>query len=69
MGTDIYKELVIHKFTITSSLAIGIDGISHEVALMHNGITVATLGSGLNKLYPMQHTGLADKIKEQGALV
>nr|WP_255479098.1 DNA-processing protein DprA [Arsenophonus endosymbiont of Aphis craccivora] len=32
-------------------------------------MTVAVLGSGLNKLYPTQHTSLADKIKEQGALV
>ncbi|HGJ5899654.1 DNA-processing protein DprA [Arsenophonus apicola] len=63
------QELVMHKFTITSGLAIGIDGISHRTALEHNGLTVAVLGSGLNKLYPTQHTALANKIKEQGALV
>ncbi|MFV9998124.1 MAG: DNA-processing protein DprA [Arsenophonus endosymbiont of Dermacentor nuttalli] len=63
------KEFVTHKFTITSGLAVGIDGVSHKAALMHNGITVVVLGSGLNKLYPMQHTSLADKIKEQGELV
>nr|CBA71371.1 DNA processing protein [Arsenophonus nasoniae] len=63
------QELVMHKFTITSGLAIGIDGISHKTALRNNGITLAVLGSGLNKLYPTQHTSLANKIKEKGALV
>ncbi|HGJ5860741.1 MAG TPA: DNA-processing protein DprA [Arsenophonus nasoniae] len=63
------QELVMHKFTITSGLAIGIDGISHKTALRINGITLAVLGSGLNKLYPTQHTSLANKIKEKGALV
>ncbi|MFS1539404.1 MAG: DNA-processing protein DprA [Candidatus Phlomobacter fragariae] len=63
------QELVTHKFIITSGLAIGIDGISHKAALKDNRINIDVLGSGLNKLYPIQHIGLADKIKEQGTLV
>ncbi|PAV01550.1 hypothetical protein CBG25_16065 [Arsenophonus sp. ENCA] len=39
------QELVHHKFTITSGLAIGIDGISHKTGLKHDGITVAVLGA------------------------
>ncbi len=55
--------------TITSGLAIGIDGISHEGALQAGGKTIAVLGSGLNCIYPARHLTLAQRIAEQGLLL
>lgn len=62
--------LVSSGFTVTSGLAMGIDGISHKATLDAEGKTIAVLGSGLMNRYPMRHSVLADRILEQdGALV
>ncbi len=55
--------------TITSGLAVGIDAAGHEAALLAPGLTVAVLGTGLDRVYPRRHAHLAARIREQGALV
>ncbi len=55
--------------TITSGLALGIDAASHEGALAGGGDTVAVCATGLDRIYPPQHTGLAERIRASGALV
>jgi DNA processing protein len=55
--------------TITSGLAIGIDQACHEAALQQ-GRTIAVLGSGLDRIYPGDNTGLAKRIVvARGAVV
>jgi DNA processing protein len=55
--------------TVTSGLALGIDAASHEGALHGGGLTVAVLGSGLDRIYPADNTALAQRIREHGALL
>jgi DNA processing protein len=55
--------------TITSGLALGIDAASHEGALRGGGQTVAVCATGLDSVYPTQHTGLAERIRASGALL
>ncbi len=56
-------------FTITSGLALGIDGAAHEGALAAKARTVAVTGTGLDRVYPAAHRDLAHLIAEQGALI
>lgn len=48
--------------SIVSGLALGIDAAAHRVALEHQGITVAVLGSGVDMIYPWPHRDLAQQI-------
>lgn len=62
-------SLAQQGWVITSGLALGVDGESHQGALAALGETIAVLGSGLDQIYPAQHKQLSDQIKAQGALV
>ncbi|MGL5701533.1 MAG: DNA-protecting protein DprA [Kluyvera sp.] len=60
------ESLAAQGVTITSGLALGIDGIAHRSALRAGGGTIAILGSGLNHIYPHRHRALAENIVENG---
>jgi DNA processing protein len=66
---NLTTQLVLQGFTIVSGLARGIDGIAHKVALEQNGRTIAVLGGGPDKIYPAEHTALADNIAKHGAVI
>jgi DNA processing protein len=52
--------------TVVSGLALGIDGASHAAAVHDLAPTVAVLGSGHERLVPMAHRRLADRILATG---
>ncbi len=62
-------ELASIGFTIVSGLAYGIDAAAHKGALDAGGRTIAVLGSGIDRIYPVQHAKLARDITERGAVV
>lgn len=51
-----------NNYVIVSGLAKGIDSFAHIGALNAGGRTVAVLGSGLDKIYPLENSELAKKI-------
>lgn len=63
------RDLVVKGFTIVSGMALGVDGVAHQAALEAGGRTIAVLGSGLNQIYPREHTQLYDEIIRSGAVV
>ena len=65
----IVGELVESGVTIVSGLAIGIDACAHRAAWEAGGRTLAVLGGGINRVYPVENLKLAKKIENSGALV
>lgn len=54
-------------FIIVSGLARGIDAAAHEAAITTG--TIAVLAGGLDRLYPPEHAGLADRIVAGGGAI
>lgn len=69
IARDFASELASNGVTIVSGLAQGIDYEAHQGALDVKGRTIAVLGSGIDVIYPRQHTQLARSIIANGALV
>lgn len=63
------EHLAARGITITSGLALGIDGAAHRGALRANGLTIAVCGTGLDRIYPARHHQLGKDILAEGALV
>ena len=65
---DLVMPLARQGVLIVSGLALGIDGVAHSTALTTNGITMAVLGSGIDRLcvYPSAHKQLSEKIITAG---
>ena len=72
-GRNTAREFAQHLsnagITITSGLASGIDGASHEGALQGLAGTIAVVAHGLDIVYPAQHQKLAQQITEHGAVI
>lgn len=69
MTKEIVKELVEAGVCIVSGLAIGIDTVAHETSLEYEGKTIAVLGSGLRKIFPVENVDLFKRIVSSGGCV
>lgn len=63
------RDLAACGFTVTSGLALGIDAEAHRGALAADGATIAVAGTGLERVYPSSHAGLAGEIVGAGGLL
>lgn len=63
------QALVSQGLTITSGLALGIDGEAHRATIKSSGYTIAVTGTGLDRVYPATHRDLAYSVVENGVMV
>ncbi|PLY00692.1 MAG: DNA-protecting protein DprA, partial [Desulfuromonas sp.] len=66
---ELAKNLALHDICVVSGLARGIDSAAHFGALDASGKTIAVLGCGIDQIYPRENTPLAERIKDNGALI
>lgn len=63
-------QLAARGLTVTSGLALGVDGAAHRGALsVADGLTIAVCATGLDRVYPARHRELAREIAARGLLV
>jgi DNA processing protein len=65
----ICREMVGNGYAIFSGLAYGIDMMAHRAAVESDGVTVAVLGCGIDRIYTDPAGRLWPKILEHGAIV
>jgi DNA processing protein len=72
-GRQITEELssflAANGMTVISGLARGVDSVAHKSALKAGGRTIGILGSGVDRIYPPEHRGLAEQMMESGAII
>lgn len=62
-------DLARQKVVIVSGMARGIDTVAHQAAIAANGMTVAVLGTGLDRIYPRENERLFHQIADNGAVI
>jgi DNA processing protein len=69
------RALADAGLTVVSGMALGVDGAAHEGALEgcrlpeSQAATIAVVGTGLDRVYPKTHLGLARRIAQQGLVI
>ncbi len=62
-------DMAVAGAAIVSGMALGIDGIAQVAALDAGGMSVAVLGTAIDRCYPQEHTPLYDRLLRAGCLL
>jgi DNA processing protein len=65
----ISKALAERGFTVVSGLAEGVDAEAHQSCLEAGGISLAVVGTGVDRIYPAKHLQLYQQLLKSGAVI
>jgi DNA processing protein len=65
----ISKTLAERGFTVVSGLAEGVDAEAHQSCLEAGGISLAVVGTGVDRVYPTKHLQLYHQLLKSGAVI
>ena len=63
------RKLALAGFAVVSGGARGIDAAGHRGCLAGGGVTAAVFGTGIDKVYPVEHRELFEQIARSGVLI
>ena len=69
MVEKVIEDLVPHEAMILSGLAYGIDIHAHRHAIRQQLQTIAVMGSGLDVIYPGNHSDIARQMMDHGGVI
>ncbi|MCK9510129.1 MAG: DNA-processing protein DprA [Pigmentiphaga sp.] len=72
LARNLSLQLAASGWSVVSGLALGIDGAAHEGALAagpEGAGTLAVMATGIDRVYPARHQGLAQRIAMRGAVI
>lgn len=69
IAEEIAAKLAAAGFAIISGLAFGIDAAAHRGALKAGGKTIAVLGNGIDRIYPVSNEKLGLEIIRSGGTI
>ncbi len=69
MAQNIGSHMARNGYGVVSGMAHGIDTASHLGTLEEGGVTVAVLGCGADRTYPVENKELMERIIEHGAVI
>ncbi|WP_010282477.1 DNA-processing protein DprA [Bacillus timonensis] len=67
--TKVLVPLIKKDWVMVSGLARGIDTMAHQLAIHHNGKTIAVIAGGLHHIYPRENIELATTITQNHILI
>lgn len=71
-ATQFAQNLAASGWSIVSGMALGVDAAAHQGALeaySDAAVTIAVIGTGVDRVYPRQHKALAHRIAQKGLVV
>lgn len=66
---EIAGDLAADGYGIVSGAAYGVDAVAHRAALARDGLTVAVLACGIDRVYPAGNAALLRGVKDRGLVV
>lgn len=66
---SLLPELIQNDIIVCSGLAKGIDAEAHRQTILNNGKTIAVIGTGIDRSYPISNRRLQDEIGEHHLLI
>lgn len=69
VAQEISYDLAARGFCIVSGGAFGIDAAAHRGALASDGVTIAAMAGGVDRLYPAGNRDLLEEIVRTGAVL